>query len=96
MVMQPDVFEQLLTIARAHHVEEFSVGELAVKFAPRPGPALKEKKELPPVRDALSVALEGANIADADTVEWPDGIGEQTKTGVQWANDDPTPPPPKE
>ena len=98
--MTPEDFEYILTIARKYDVSEFIVtnpgtdgrgGSCTVTFLPKLAPAVKERKEPPPQKTALDVALEGMPVSgELDRVEFPEGIGQAPRqAGVQWADDEP-------
>jgi hypothetical protein len=99
MVMTAVEFDAFLAVAQKRGVEEFSIGELAVKFAPKAGPPLREKREPAPPKTAVDIALDGPELpanAAADRILWPEGYEPTVQTttgpGVQWADEDPTPP----
>ncbi len=100
MMMQPDEFDRWCAVAAKWNVEEFSVGEVAVKFGAKAAPPQREKDEPLPVRNALEMLgreTEGLPLGE-DVIEgMPPAIGADghpieepaTPTRVQWATSDP-------
>lgn len=98
--MTADEFNAWLLVARKHDVEEFSVGEVAVKFAVKAGPPIKERKEKPEQLTALEMLGRPFGVpTDQDVVT---GVPEVSldgrtvtaappQTHVQWAEDEPAP-----
>ena len=91
IVDSTEAFEALLEVAKRFDVEEFSLGELAVKFARPRGPVVEEKREPDPAPDALQMlGRPVAAPAGADTFMMPgDKPGDASPTSVGWATEDP-------
>lgn len=93
-MMTPAEFGAYLDQARAREVDEFSIGEVAVKFAPRT-PVIDEreakKNQMP---DAPMSALDMVNaprFPDSDVVTGPGVTSTAEPTGpstsIQWADE---------
>ncbi len=92
--MTPTDFAAFLALARAHDVDEFSIGELAVKFAPRT-PVIDERKSKEPSepRTALDMLNDPPRFDTSDVVTGPGVTSTEKPTGpstpIQWADDEP-------
>lgn len=91
-VMTPLEFAAYLDAAKARNVDEFTLGDMAVKFARTAGPVVeeREKKEPDAPRTALEMLGQPAPAGAADTFMMPgDKPGDVAPTSVGWATEDP-------
>ena len=90
-MMTPLEFAAYLAAARAANVEEFTLGDMAVKFARATGPVVEEREKTdPPAPPTALEMLDKPLPGGADTFLMPgEKPTDAAPTSVGWATEDP-------
>lgn len=90
-LVTPLEFAAYLAAARAAGVDEFSLGDMAVKFARAPGPVVEEHDKAEPAAPPTALDMVSRSFpASADTFMMPgDKPSDASPTSVGWATEDP-------